>query len=206
MIKGRIWRNLCIIYDGSLRKFTRVNKKQLDSAPSWTSQSIAHNRVDSSVINFVYTPLSFFCDSEFWLFRTQFFVLGKFDRGVVKLYSSGKLAASNDIKYNFVSIICRDIRGVELKHKAKIPTRVFSRSSVVPPPGTRPSQNTTMGNSVSASPVAALPAGTTTSSSPTSEAKPEKPKCKACCACPETKRVRDAWWVAVRWESSASVI
>lgn len=21
----------------------------------------------------------------------------------------------------------------------------------------------------------------------------EKPKCKACCACPETKRVRDAW-------------
>lgn len=22
---------------------------------------------------------------------------------------------------------------------------------------------------------------------------PEKPKCKACCACPETKKVRDAW-------------
>lgn len=21
----------------------------------------------------------------------------------------------------------------------------------------------------------------------------EKPKCKACCACPETKQVRDAW-------------
>ena len=21
----------------------------------------------------------------------------------------------------------------------------------------------------------------------------EKPKCKACCACPETKKVRDAW-------------
>lgn len=21
----------------------------------------------------------------------------------------------------------------------------------------------------------------------------EKPKCKACCACPETKRVRDQW-------------
>lgn len=23
----------------------------------------------------------------------------------------------------------------------------------------------------------------------------EKPKCKACCACPETKKVRDSWWV-----------
>lgn len=22
----------------------------------------------------------------------------------------------------------------------------------------------------------------------------EKPKCKACCACPETKRVRDQWY------------
>lgn len=22
----------------------------------------------------------------------------------------------------------------------------------------------------------------------------EKPKCKACCACPETKQVRDAWY------------
>ena len=21
----------------------------------------------------------------------------------------------------------------------------------------------------------------------------EKPKCKACCACPETKKIRDAW-------------
>lgn len=23
--------------------------------------------------------------------------------------------------------------------------------------------------------------------------KPAKPKCKACCACPETKKERDAW-------------
>uniref|UniRef100_A0A023ED65 Cytochrome c oxidase copper chaperone n=1 Tax=Aedes albopictus TaxID=7160 RepID=A0A023ED65_AEDAL len=48
-----------------------------------------------------------------------------------------------------------------------------------------------MGNSVSASPVAALPAATTTSNT-ASEPKPDKPKCKACCACPETKRARDA--------------
>lgn len=25
------------------------------------------------------------------------------------------------------------------------------------------------------------------------ESTPAKPKCKACCACPETKKVRDAW-------------
>lgn len=25
--------------------------------------------------------------------------------------------------------------------------------------------------------------------------KPAKPKCKACCACPETKKARDAWYV-----------
>lgn len=24
----------------------------------------------------------------------------------------------------------------------------------------------------------------------------EKPKCKACCACPETKKIRDEWYVA----------
>lgn len=48
-----------------------------------------------------------------------------------------------------------------------------------------------MGNSVSASPVAALPA-TNTTATPNAEAKPEKPKCKACCACPETKKIRDA--------------
>lgn len=34
------------------------------------------------------------------------------------------------------------------------------------------------------------------SNEPTTVAAPatgEKPKCKACCACPETKKVRDAW-------------
>ncbi|XP_055604515.1 cytochrome c oxidase copper chaperone [Uranotaenia lowii] len=47
-----------------------------------------------------------------------------------------------------------------------------------------------MGNSVSASPVAALPAAT--ESSQVVNAQSEKPKCKACCACPETKKIRDA--------------
>lgn len=33
-----------------------------------------------------------------------------------------------------------------------------------------------------------------TSDAPTTGTAPgEKPKCKACCACPETKKVRDAW-------------
>ncbi|XP_062550791.1 cytochrome c oxidase copper chaperone [Armigeres subalbatus] len=49
-----------------------------------------------------------------------------------------------------------------------------------------------MGNSVSASPVAALPAATTTTAAPSTEVKSDKPKCKACCACPETKKIRDA--------------
>ncbi|XP_055523587.1 cytochrome c oxidase copper chaperone [Wyeomyia smithii] len=48
-----------------------------------------------------------------------------------------------------------------------------------------------MGNAVSASPVAALPASTATESK-LADGKTEKPKCKACCACPETKRVRDS--------------
>ncbi|KAL1377312.1 hypothetical protein pipiens_016350, partial [Culex pipiens pipiens] len=50
-----------------------------------------------------------------------------------------------------------------------------------------------MGNSVSASPVAALPASVEVPPPQTgTDAKKEKPKCKACCACPETKRERDA--------------
>lgn len=41
------------------------------------------------------------------------------------------------------------------------------------------------------------PQENSTSADPKTEDKPagEKPKCKACCACPETKKVRDAWWV-----------
>lgn len=34
---------------------------------------------------------------------------------------------------------------------------------------------------------------TESSSAPTPAATGEKPKCKACCACPETKKVRDIW-------------
>ncbi|XP_053681722.1 cytochrome c oxidase copper chaperone [Sabethes cyaneus] len=50
-----------------------------------------------------------------------------------------------------------------------------------------------MGNNVSASPVAALPAAATTDSKLADPSgKTEKPKCKACCACPETKRARDS--------------
>lgn len=46
-----------------------------------------------------------------------------------------------------------------------------------------------MGASESKSPDAASPP-------PSPAATPtEKPKCKACCACPETKKVRDAWYV-----------
>lgn len=44
-----------------------------------------------------------------------------------------------------------------------------------------------MGNSESKSPEVTTPP-TPATSTPT-----EKPKCKACCACPETKKVRDAW-------------
>ncbi|KAL9696275.1 hypothetical protein quinque_015560 [Culex quinquefasciatus] len=44
-----------------------------------------------------------------------------------------------------------------------------------------------------ASPVAALPASVEVPPPQTgTDAKKEKPKCKACCACPETKRERDA--------------
>lgn len=30
----------------------------------------------------------------------------------------------------------------------------------------------------------------------------EKPKCKACCACPETKKVRDKWYVLLHCMTS----
>ncbi|XP_058443530.1 cytochrome c oxidase copper chaperone [Malaya genurostris] len=49
-----------------------------------------------------------------------------------------------------------------------------------------------MGNKVSASPVAALPAVAESPQSSSVGTKQEKPKCKACCACPETKRARDS--------------
>ncbi|XP_058831237.1 cytochrome c oxidase copper chaperone [Topomyia yanbarensis] len=49
-----------------------------------------------------------------------------------------------------------------------------------------------MRNNVSASPVAALPAVGESPRSSAADAKSEKPKCKACCACPETKRARDS--------------
>lgn len=32
-----------------------------------------------------------------------------------------------------------------------------------------------------------------TAAPPTPAVQGEKPKCKACCACPETKQVRDKW-------------
>ncbi len=35
----------------------------------------------------------------------------------------------------------------------------------------------------------------TTTSEPAVPEVEEKPKCKACCACPETKKIRDAWYV-----------
>uniref|UniRef100_A0A182JJ64 Cytochrome c oxidase copper chaperone n=1 Tax=Anopheles atroparvus TaxID=41427 RepID=A0A182JJ64_ANOAO len=46
-----------------------------------------------------------------------------------------------------------------------------------------------MGNSASAFPTVAA---STVAEVPTKSATKEKPKCKACCACPETKRARDA--------------
>lgn len=50
-----------------------------------------------------------------------------------------------------------------------------------------------MGNSASNQTPAISSVATTVAESKDSTAAGEKPKCKACCACPETKKVRDAW-------------
>lgn len=50
-----------------------------------------------------------------------------------------------------------------------------------------------MGNSASTqTPAISSPPSTVTEKKDTT-ATGEKPKCKACCACPETKKARDAW-------------
>lgn len=51
-----------------------------------------------------------------------------------------------------------------------------------------------MGNSVSTqTPAISSVATSVAESKDTTTASGEKPKCKACCACPETKKARDAW-------------